>query len=49
MKSKINLCHICRSKIDSGKICDKCKKTAKEESVQMRKNVEEAMENGKQS
>ncbi len=33
MKNKINLCHICRDKIDNGKICDKCKKIAKEEKV----------------
>jgi hypothetical protein len=44
MKKKISLCHVCRSKIDNGKICEKCRKVAKEEAIQMRKNVEEALE-----
>jgi predicted amidophosphoribosyltransferase len=47
MKKRINLCHVCRSKIEKGNICDKCKKVAKEEAVQMRKNVEEALQNEK--
>jgi len=47
MKKKINLCHICRSKIESGKICNGCKKTAKDQAVQMRKKVEEALQNEK--
>lgn len=32
MKKKVSLCHVCREKIENGRICDKCKKIAKNES-----------------
>ncbi len=47
MKKKTPLCSICREKIPLGRICDECKKKAKQEAIDVRKNIERALENEK--